>query len=59
MGYQVRFEEKIDPRTRLRFVTAGILTRRLLADPLLKCVDVVVLAEFHERHIDGDLALAC
>lgn len=58
VGYQVRFEEKIGPRTRLRFVTEGILTRRLLADPLLEGIDVVVLDEFHERHLDSDLALA-
>jgi ATP-dependent helicase HrpB len=59
VGYQVRFEEKIGPHTRLRFVTEGILTRRLLSDPSLKGIDAVVLDEFHERHIDGDLALAC
>jgi ATP-dependent helicase HrpB len=58
VGYQVRFEEKIGPRTRLRFVTEGILTRRLLSDPTLKGVDAVVLDEFHERHLDSDLALA-
>ena len=58
VGYQVRFEEKIGPRTRLRFVTEGILTRRLLTDPILKGVDAVVLDEFHERHLDSDLALA-
>ena len=58
VGYQVRFEEAIGPRTRLRFVTEGVLTRRLLSDPSLKGVDAVVLDEFHERHIDGDLALA-
>ena len=58
VGFQVRFEEKIGPRTRLRFVTEGILTRRLLADPLLKGIDAVVLDEFHERHLDSDLALA-
>ena len=39
VGYQVRFEERIGPRTRLRFVTEGILTRRLLIDPTLKGVD--------------------
>jgi ATP-dependent helicase HrpB len=59
IGYQVRFEEKIGPHTRLRFVTEGILTRRLLSDPSLKGIDAVVLDEFHERHLDGDLALAC
>jgi ATP-dependent helicase HrpB len=58
VGYQVRFEEKAGPRTRLRFVTEGILTRRLLTDPVLKGVDAVVLDEFHERHLDSDLALA-
>lgn len=58
VGYQVRFEEKTGPRTRLRFVTEGILNRRLLTDPTLKGVDAVVLDEFHERHLDSDLALA-
>ena len=58
VGYQVRFDEVAGPRTRLRFVTEGVLTRRLISDPYLKGVDAVVLDEFHERHLDGDLALA-
>jgi ATP-dependent helicase HrpB len=58
VGYQVRFEEVSGPRTRLRFVTEGILTRRLLSDPTLQGVDAVVLDEFHERHLESDLALA-
>jgi ATP-dependent helicase HrpB len=57
-GYQIRFEEVVGPSTRLRFVTEGILTRRLLSDPYLKGVAAVVLDEFHERHLEGDLALA-
>jgi ATP-dependent helicase HrpB len=57
VGYQVRFDEKVGPRTRLRFVTEGILTRRLLTDPTLKGVDAIILDEFHERHLDSDLAL--
>jgi ATP-dependent helicase HrpB len=58
VGYQVRFEEMAGPRTRLRFVTEGVLNRRLLSDSSLKNVDAVVLDEFHERHLDSDLALA-
>ena len=58
VGYQVRFEEAVGPGTRLRFVTEGVLTRRLLSDPGLKSVSAVVLDEFHERHLEGDLALA-
>jgi ATP-dependent helicase HrpB len=58
VGYQVRFEEVAGARTRLRFLTEGILTRRLISDPTLAGVDVVVLDEFHERHLESDLALA-
>jgi ATP-dependent helicase HrpB len=58
VGYQIRFEEVVGPRTRLRFVTEGVLTRRLLSDPHLNGVAAVVLDEFHERHLEGDLALA-
>jgi ATP-dependent helicase HrpB len=58
IGYQVRFEEAISARTRVRFVTEGVLTRRLLSDPTLKGVGAVVLDEFHERHLESDLALA-
>ena len=58
VGYQVRFEEVASRQTRLRFLTEGVLTRRLLSDPKLKQVSVVVLDEFHERHLQADLALA-
>lgn len=58
VGYQVRFEKVAGPATRLHFVTEGVLTRRMLSDPTLKGVDVVVLDEFHERHLESDLALA-
>ncbi len=58
VGYQVRFDEVAGPRTRLRFLTEGVLTRRLLSDPRLERVGTVVLDEFHERHLEGDLALA-
>ncbi len=58
IGYQVRFEEAVSSRTRVRFVTEGVLTRRLVSDPTLKGVGAVVLDEFHERHLESDLALA-
>lgn len=57
-GYQVRFEEVAGPATRLRFMTEGVLTRRLLSDPMLARAGVVVLDEFHERHLQADIALA-
>ncbi|HEX5708409.1 MAG TPA: ATP-dependent helicase HrpB, partial [Pyrinomonadaceae bacterium] len=58
VGYQVRFEEVGGPRTRLRFLTEGVFTRRLLSDEKLSRAGVVILDEFHERHLQADLALA-
>ncbi len=58
VGYQVRFEDAAGPKTRLRFMTEGVFTRRLLSNPELRNVGTVILDEFHERHLDGDLALA-
>ena len=58
VGYTVRFEDVSSRATRIRFVTEGVLTRRLSADPLLRGVGAVLLDEFHERHLQGDVALA-
>ena len=58
VGYQVRFDRKTSAATRIEFVTEGVLTRRLLTDPELRGVGCVIIDEFHERHLDGDLALA-
>ncbi len=58
VGYQVRFERVAGPATRLHFLTEGVLTRRLFSDSDLAGVDAVVLDEFHERHLESDLALA-
>ncbi len=58
VGYQVRFEEVASPRTRLRFLTEGVFTRRMISDPELRGVAAVILDEFHERHLETDLALA-
>lgn len=58
VGYQVRFEHIGGSRTRLRYLTEGVLTRRILSDPTLRSAALVILDEFHERHLDTDLALA-
>ncbi|MGE0494489.1 MAG: ATP-dependent helicase HrpB [Vulcanimicrobiota bacterium] len=58
VGYQVRFDNRTGPDTRIDFLTSGILNRVLLSNPTLDGVAAVVLDEFHERHLEGDLALA-
>ncbi len=58
VGYAVRFERKISPETRIEFLTEGLLTRRIQADPFLEGVGCVVFDEFHERSLHADLGLA-
>jgi ATP-dependent helicase HrpB len=58
VGYQVRFEDVSSARTRVRFVTEGVFGRKIISSPELRGVAVVVLDEFHERHLQGDVALA-
>ncbi len=58
VGYRIRFESKVSALTRIEVVTEGILTRRLQQDPELEGVGLVIFDEFHERHLESDLALA-
>ncbi|RMG18844.1 MAG: ATP-dependent helicase HrpB [Planctomycetota bacterium] len=59
VGYQVRFDRRVGPSTRLVFMTEGVLVRRLAEGPAaLRGVSALVLDEFHERHLETDLALA-
>jgi ATP-dependent helicase HrpB len=58
VGYSVRGDRKVSPRTRIEVVTSGLLVRRLQGDPELPGVSTVILDECHERHLDADLLLA-
>ena len=58
VGYAIRFDRKISKETRLEVVTEGILTRRLIDDPSLEGVAMIIFDEFHERSLQADLALA-
>ncbi|HEX9627824.1 MAG TPA: ATP-dependent helicase HrpB [Acidiferrobacterales bacterium] len=58
VGYRIRFESQVSRATRIEVVTEGILTRRLQDDAALEGVGLVIFDEFHERHLDSDLALA-
>lgn len=58
LGYSIRFDSRVSKETRIEVVTEGILTRRLLADPGLEGVAMIIFDEFHERNLQADLALA-
>jgi ATP-dependent helicase HrpB len=58
VGYQVRFERVAGLGTKIKYVTEGVLLRQSVQDPQLSGVQAIMLDEFHERHLDGDIMLA-
>ncbi|MEU5436975.1 ATP-dependent helicase C-terminal domain-containing protein [Streptomyces sp. NPDC020719] len=58
VGFSVRGERRTGPGTLVEVVTTGVLLQRLQRDPELAGVDVVLLDECHERHLDADTAIA-
>ena len=58
IGWQVRFDRRFGPLTKLLVATEGVLTARLQQDPLLSQFRTIVLDEFHERSVHADLAIA-
>jgi ATP-dependent helicase HrpB len=58
VGFQYRLENVSGPETRILYVTEGILLRQMQGDSRLSGVAVLIFDEFHERHLEGDVALA-
>ena len=58
VGYRMRMDTRVGPRTRLEVITEGVLTRMLQEDASLEGVAAVLFDEFHERSLSADLGLA-
>ncbi|WP_298215133.1 ATP-dependent helicase HrpB [Acidocella sp.] len=58
VGFRTRLESAAGPQTRIEVITEGLLTARLLADPGLTGINLVIFDEVHERSLEADLALA-
>ncbi len=58
VGYHFRFDRRMKDSTQLIFYTEGTFLRRALSDPDLSTVGTIILDEFHERHLETDMALA-
>ena len=58
VGYQIRFDNVSGPKTKIKYVTEGILLRQMIQDPGLAGVSALIFDEFHERHLYGDITLA-
>ncbi|KAJ7684812.1 P-loop containing nucleoside triphosphate hydrolase protein, partial [Mycena polygramma] len=58
VGYTIRFEDVSDKeRTRILYMTDGMLFRETLVDPLLSRYSVIMIDEAHERSVYTDLLL--
>ncbi|MFJ9640529.1 ATP-dependent helicase HrpB [Streptomyces sp. NPDC101178] len=58
IGFTVRGERVVGPETVVEVVTTGVLLQRLQRDQELAGVDVVIIDECHERHLDADTVAA-
>ncbi|HEY2874377.1 MAG TPA: ATP-dependent helicase HrpB [Reyranella sp.] len=58
VGYRVRLDSKVGPRTRIEVVTDGLFLRMLQDDPSLEGVGCVIFDELHERGLETDLSFA-
>jgi ATP-dependent helicase HrpB len=58
VGWRMRGDTRVSPRTRIEVITEGVLTRLLLDDPTLAGVGAICFDEFHERSLQGDTGLA-
>lgn len=57
VGYSIRFEDVTSAKTRIKFLTDGLLLREALADPLLSRYSVIMVDEAHERSLSTDVLL--
>jgi HrpA-like RNA helicase len=58
VGYRVRFEEKLSYRTKIKFVTDGMLLREAILDSALTSYSIIILDEVHERSVNSDVLMA-
>lgn len=58
VGYSVHLDRKVSEETVIEVVTEGVFLNRLLKDPELSEVAIVIFDEFHERSLEADLGLA-
>ncbi len=58
IGYRVKNDTRVGPKTRIEVITEGVLTRMLQQDPALDGVGIVIFDEFHERSLHADIGLA-
>ena len=55
VGYSIRFEDITSPKTRIKYMTDGVLLREALNDSDLEKYSCVIMDEAHERSVNTDI----
>jgi pre-mRNA-splicing factor ATP-dependent RNA helicase DHX38/PRP16 len=55
VGYAIRFEDCTSDKTRIKYMTDGILLRESLTEPDLDRYSAVIMDEAHERSLNTDV----
>lgn len=56
-GYSIQFDHNVSEKTKIKYMTDGILLNEIFFDPLLERYSIVILDEVHERTLSTDLLL--
>ena len=57
VGYKVRFQDRLGPKSSVKLMTDGILLAETQTDPMLKAYDTIIIDEAHERSLNIDFLM--
>jgi len=57
VSYQIRFEGNTSPKTRIKFMTDGVLLKEMEKDFILSKYSVICIDEAHERSLFTDILI--
>jgi HrpA-like RNA helicase len=57
VAYSIRFDDQSTERTRIKYVTDGVLLRECMSNPTLEGYNIIILDEAHERSLQTDILM--
>jgi ATP-dependent RNA helicase DDX35 len=57
VGYLIRFDDQTSDKTKIKYMTDGMLFRETMIDPLLTNYSVIMIDEAHERSLYTDILI--
>ncbi|OBZ89764.1 putative ATP-dependent RNA helicase DHR1 [Choanephora cucurbitarum] len=57
VSYQIRYDATVSEKTRIKFMTDGVLLREMSQDLLLTKYSTIIIDEAHERNLNTDILI--